>query len=231
MQSPGWQRKEFAVFEFAAAFLAGNRDISPEHMPLERARVMREPIFSFATLNKETFKGLPGLLADSLPDRFGNSVINAWLARQGRDARAFSPVERLCYTGSRGMGAIEFSPLLNSRAEESVAVEVADLTALAQEIMAQREDLSVELSNNDSDNSEALLDILRVGTSAGGARPKAIIALDDFGNVRSGQTKNPPQFEHWLLKFDGVTDLELGIPKGYGRIEYAYYLMAKSAGH
>jgi serine/threonine-protein kinase HipA len=186
-------------------------------------------LFSFPTLNKNTFLGLPGLLADALPDKFGNAVIDTWLARNGRSPGSFSPVERLCYTGSRGMGALEFSPPVNKEIDNPVQIEVAELVRLTQEITNSRCSLNVDFFGAKG-NNDAIMDILRVGTSAGGARPKAIIAMNESGNVMSGQGKAPAGYDHWILKFDGVSDLELGKPQGYGRIEYAYYLMAKEAG-
>ncbi len=219
----------YGVFEYDPEFLKKGLDVSPIHMSLEAA-LKGDGIFSFPALNKDTFLGLPGMLADALPDKFGNSIIDAWLARQGRDGTNFSPVERLCYTGKRGLGALEFSPATIDKYDASVPVEIADLVNLAQDIMQERKTLDVTLGNSEKENADAIMDILRVGTSAGGARPKAVIAMDDNGNVRSGQTEAPKGYDYWILKFDGVTDLELGEPKGFGRIEYAYYLMAKAAG-
>ncbi|MBW2217066.1 MAG: type II toxin-antitoxin system HipA family toxin, partial [Deltaproteobacteria bacterium] len=221
--------RAYGVFEYDPAFLKKGLDISPLHMGLDGAG-KGDGMFSFPGLNKETFLGLPGLLADSLPDKFGNSIIDSWLARNGRDAGSFSPVERLCYTGRRGMGALEFSPPINRKFDRPVPVEIAELVELAQDVMSQRLALDVEISTDEKENAEAIMDILRVGTSAGGARPKAVIAMDNENNVMSGQTDIPEGYDCWLLKFDGVTDLELGEPKGYGRIEYAYYIMAKAAG-
>ncbi len=223
------EERGYGVFEFEPAFLAAGLDIAPLHMPLASARAGNR-LFQFPALNKQAFHGLPGLLADTLPDRFGNAIIDAWLARQGRDGSGFSPVERLCYMGNRSMGALEFSPPTNRKLDQAVDVEVAHLVALAQTVMEERAAFSSELSGNDKENAESLLDILRVGTSAGGARPKAVIALNAQGKVLSGQTQTPPGFDHWLLKFDGVADLELGAPQEFGRIEFAYYLMARAAG-
>jgi serine/threonine-protein kinase HipA len=219
----------YAVFEFAPAFLEKGLEISPLHMGLDDAR-RGDGIFSFPGLSRETYLGLPGLLADALPDKFGNSIIDAWLARQGRDAGSFSPVERLCYTGRRGMGALEFAPPVDRRFERAVPVEVAELVGLAQEVMSQRLKLDTELGVLEKGNAEAIMDILRVGTSAGGARPKAVIAMNGEGKVISGQTEVPEGYDYWILKFDGVTDIELGEPQGYGRVEYAYHLMAAAAG-
>jgi len=219
----------YGIFEYDPDFLNKGLDISPLHMSLDAAR-KGDAKFSFPALNKDTFIGLPGLLADALPDKFGNSIIDTWLSRNGRDSASFSPVERLCYTGKRAMGALEFSPAIIDKYDTSVAVEVSELVKLIQDIMNKRHKLDVSLNESAADNADAVLDILRVGTSAGGARPKAVIAMDDNGNVLSGQGEVPKGYDYWILKFDGVTDLELGEPRGYGRIEYVYYLMAKAAG-
>ena len=221
--------RDYGVFEYDPAFLKKGFDISPIHMGLTDAR-RGDGIFSFPGLGRETFRGLPGLLADALPDKFGNNVIDAWLARNGRDAAGFSPVERLCYMGRRAMGGLEFAPPVDQGLDRSVPVEVSDLVDLARNIMAERLSLSVEIGDSEKENAEAILDILRVGTSAGGARPKAVIAMDKNGNVVSGQADIPEGYDCWILKFDGVTDLELGESRGYGRIEYAYHLMARAAG-
>ncbi|TWJ33424.1 type II toxin-antitoxin system HipA family toxin [Geobacter argillaceus] len=216
-----------AAYEFDPAFLKKGWDISPLHLGIESAAGQ---IFTFPALNKVTYMGLPGFLADVLPDKFGNAIIDAWLARQGSGVQSFGPVERLCYTGKRGMGALEFAPPINHNLNKAVPVEIEALVSLAQDVMHTREKLDITLGDNEAANAEAMLDILRVGTSAGGARPKAIIAMNDKGRVISGQTDVPQGYEHWLLKFDGVTDLELGEPKEFGRIEFAYHLMAQAAG-
>ena len=219
----------YAVFEYERAFLARDLDVSPIHMGLDEAR-RGDGTFSFPALGRDAFLGLPGLLADALPDKFGNSIIDAWLARQGRDAAGFSPVERLCYMGRRGAGALEFAPATIGRYDRSVPVEVADLVALAQEVARERKGLRAGIGSSDGESADAIADILRVGTSAGGARPKAVIAMDARGHILSGQAQAPRGYDYWILKFDGVTDLELGETAGYGRIEYAYHLMAKAAG-
>ena len=221
--------RNYGIFEYDRDFLKKGLDVSPIKMGLSEANA-GDGKFFFASLNKDTYLGLPGLLADALPDKFGNSIIDAWLARNGRDGLSFSPVERLCYTGNRGMGALEFSPPVIEKHDESVSVEISELVKLVQEVMDERKGLNVQLGNSADENTDAILDILRVGTSAGGARPKAVIAINDKGEVISGQAGVPKGYDYWLLKFDGVTDLELGEPRGYGRIEYAYYLMAKEAG-
>ena len=222
-------QRSCAAFEYEPAFLKRGLNISPLHMGLDEA-ASGAGIFSFPALVNDTFLGLPGLLADALPDKFGNSIIDAWLARNGRDSNSFSPVERLCYIGRRGMGALELSPPVNQRYNKSVPIEVAELVTLAQDVMSQRVALDAGFGSDEQGNAEAIMDILRVGTSAGGARPKAVIALNAAGKVVSGQADVPAGYDYWLLKFDGVSDLELGAPRGYGRIEYAYHLMARAAG-
>ena len=223
-----WQDdRGYAVFEYAPAFLRTGLDISPIHMGFETAQ-SGDGLFAFPELSRNTFLGLPGLLADALPDKYGRSVIDAWLARQGRDPDSFSPVERLCYTATRAIGALEFSPPVSKRKERSQPVEIAELVKLAQTIVSERQGMAARVGS--ADDADALTEILSVGTSAGGARPKAIIAMNATGHVLSGQADVPPGYDHWILKFDGVTDLELGEPAQYGRIEYAYYHMARLAG-
>lgn len=209
-------------FEYDPAFVKQGLPIAPLMMPLGPG------IFSFPTLNRETFHGLPGLLADSLPDRFGNRLIDLWLTRQGRAPGDFTPVERLCYMSTRGMGALEFKPALGPAPGKSVPVEVAELTQLAADILGHQTNWAVKFKGAKAD---ALNAIIRVGTSAGGNRAKAVIAWNPrTQEVRSGQVQSPDGFEPWILKFDGVNDKALGDPKGFGRIEYAYYRMAVAAG-
>lgn len=214
--------RQLAEFEYTPSFIEEGFDVSPLVLPRRRG------IFSFPGLNPDTFRGLPGLLADSLPDRFGNALIDVWLARQGRSPDDFSAVERLCYIGSRGMGALEFKPALVRQATKTTPIEIAELTRLADRVLNDREALEVDLDENEE---EALNTIIRIGTSAGGARAKALIAWNpSTGKVRSGQVTPPPGFEQWILKFDGISDKALGDPQGYGRIEYAYYRMAVDSG-
>ena len=215
-----------ASFQYDPGFLASGIQLAPLMMPLA------DRVYTFPELSSRTFRGLPGLLADSLPDRFGNNLINTWLARQGRTADSFDSVERLCYTGRRGMGALEFVPAQGPSAELGGPIQMAELVALASEILSQQEGLTTYLQQ--PEREEALQTILRVGTSAGGARAKALIAWNpSTDEVRSGQLDTPPGFSHWLLKFDGVNgnkDKELEDPQGYGLIEYAYSQMARAAG-
>ena len=209
-------------FEYEPSFLRQNLDIAPLTMP------PRAGVFSFPTLNRDTFHRLPGLLADALPDRFGNRIIDAWLARQGRSPGDFTPVERLCYMGIRGMGALEFKPAIGPRAEKAVPIEISALTQLVANIFRHRTQWVVSLKGS---RAAALNTIIRVGTSAGGNRAKAVIAWNPkTREVRSGQTTTPPGFEPWILKFDGVADSALGDPQGFGRVEYAYHKMARAAG-
>ena len=217
----------YATFEFDPNFLKKKWDLSPLMMSIEDVSKSRS-IFSFPNLNKETYKGLPGMLADSLPDKYGNKLIEAWLARNGRDAGSFNSVERLCYTGKRGMGALEYKPATHAFDDSSKSIEIEKLVRLAKDVLSDRENLKTRIS---AGSDEGLLDIIRVGTSAGGARAKAIIAYNEkTGDVRSGQIDDLTDYDYWIIKFDGVTNEQLGDPKGYGRIEYAYYLMAKECG-
>jgi serine/threonine-protein kinase HipA len=200
--------REVGVFQYAPDFLPSGVQPSPLVMPLG------EFPYEFPALARNTFRGLPGLLADSLPDTFGNAVIDAWLASKGRTAASFHPVERLCYTGRRGMGALEFEPAMNGPGTDASVVDVANLVELANRVLDQRAGLRGVFTGEG--DREAIQDILRVGTSAGGARAKAILAFHPETNeFRSGQVEVGSGFEHWLMKFDGVAanrDRELTDP-------------------
>jgi serine/threonine-protein kinase HipA len=219
---------EFALgsFEFEPAFLRTGLDLSPLKMPVGNANGR---VFSFPELReKNTFRGLPGLLADVLPDKYGNSLINAWLASNDRPANSMNPVETLCFIGKRGMGALEFEPVVPKTTNNATKIEINSLIDIAQEILAGRQEFSTSLT---ADEAKALTDVIKIGSSAGGARAKAMVAYNEkTRELRSGQADAPKEFSHWLLKFDGVADLQLGVSSGYGRVEMAYYLMAKDAG-
>jgi len=214
-----------AAFQYDPAFLASGIELSPISMPLSGR------VYQFPSLPQVSFHGLPGLLADSLPDKFGNALIDAWLATQGRRPENFNAIERLCYIGVRGMGALEFAPVKGPPLRRSAEVQVDELVELASQVLTHRD--SLQLSFAPGRRDDGLQELLRVGTSAGGARAKAIIAWNrDTNEVRSGQVKAPAGFDYWLLKFDGVSankDKELEDPKGYTVIEYAYALMAVDA--
>ena len=218
--------QQTASFQYDPDFAQSGIEVSPLMMPLSGR------VYSFPSLAKESFHGLPGLLADSLPDRFGNTLIDAWLASQGRDSKSFNAIERLCYTGSRGMGALEFFPAQGPKPTNHHLLQVDRLVKLASEILTHRDSLQTNFT--EEADAKAMKDILRVGTSAGGARAKAVIAWNPKTNkVRSGQTNADKGFEHWLIKFDGVSnnrDKELADPMGYGVIEYAYSKMAADCG-
>ncbi len=218
--------RETGIFQYNPDFLDSGIELAPLTMPLG------EFPYEFPALARNTFRGLPGLLADSLPDRYGNALIDAWLAEQGRMAASFHPVERLCYVGSRGMGALEFEPATLGPPGSRDSVDVARLVELASRVLDERSGLHGAFSG--LDDRESIQDILRVGTSAGGARAKAILAWNPVsGEFRSGQVDAGPGFEPWLMKFDGIGDVvhqESASPKGYGKIEYAYHLMAVEAG-
>ncbi|MBO9195953.1 type II toxin-antitoxin system HipA family toxin [Rhizobium sp. 16-449-1b] len=214
-----------AVFQYDPEFAESGIELSPLVMPLGP-----DP-FSFPSLPKNTFKGLPGLLADALPDKYGDRLINAWLAEQGRRPENFNPVERLCYVGTRGMGALEFRPAVMGSNVKARKVEVANLVRLANLVLNEKASLEGVLAGKN--DLAAIDDILRVGTSAGGARAKAILAWNQqTGEFRHGQIDAGDGFEHWLMKFDGIDnnrDKEEPDPQGFGLIEYAYYLMAIAA--
>jgi serine/threonine-protein kinase HipA len=215
-----------AAFQYEPEFAGSGIELSPIVVPLSRQ------VYRFPSLPEVSFHGLPGLLADSLPDRFGNALIDAWLATQGMRPESFNAVERLCYVGVRGMGALEFAPANGPPLRRSAKVRVDELVKLASRVLAHRASLQVSFAPGR--RHDGLTEILRVGTSAGGARAKAIIAWNrDTHEVRSGQVRAPAGFDYWLLKFDGVSankDKELDDPKEYTVVEYAYALMAIDAG-
>ena len=216
--------RSIGVFQYDPKFLSAGIELSPIVMPVQ------ESPYSFPALNAETFRGLPGLVCDALPDTFGNTLIDVWLAETGRNLRNFNSVDRLCYVGNRGIGALEFDPVL--RDEWRSSVEISQLVDLVNRVFNDRSSLTGKLAGKD--DSVALENVLSVGTSAGGARAKAVLAWNPkTGEFRSGQIDPPSGFEHWMLKFDGILnnrDKELADPQGYGQIEYAYSLMARQAG-
>lgn len=222
--------QQLASFQYNKKFLQKGVELSPIKMPLQN----EDRIYSFPDLRNvkyeetSTFKGLPGLVADSLPDRYGNQLINIWLARNGRSPDSMNPVEQLCFIGTRGMGALEFEPSKFKETKTSFSLEIKTLVEVAHKMLSNREEFKINLQK---DEQKAMGEILRIGTSAGGARPKAVIAFNKkTGEVRSGQANAPKGFEHWLLKLDGVSDAQFGSSHGFGRVEYAYYLMAKDCG-
>ena len=221
--------EQLGSFEFDPNFLQSGLDISPIKMPLGQGK----RIYSFPELRKsrgdvfDTFKGLPGLLADMLPDKYGNQLINTWLIQNGRQADSLNPVEQLCFIGKRGVGALEIRPSLRQDSGKATHLEIDSLVHIAGKILNSRADFQADLS---SEEQSALSDILKIGTSAGGARAKAVIAFNPkTGEVKSGQVKAPAGFSYWIIKFDGVHDSQFGASAGYGRVEMAYYLMAKAA--
>ncbi len=204
----------YVYFKYDDAFITSGIQLSPIMMPLS------SEIFQFRNLPLKTFKGLPGLLSDSLPDKYGNKIINAWLTSQNRTLDSFNIIERLCYVGKRGMGALEFVPNKQGDFNQIEEIEIANLIKLSNEILNQKEGVAVK-------EADELKDILKVGTSAGGARAKAIIAYNETtGIIKSGQIDAGPGFTYWLLKLDGVNQQE---ETSFTRLEYAYYLMATAA--
>ncbi len=226
-----WDEKNgIASFEYEPKFKRWGWDLSPLKMPITDNR----KVYYFPELRRnkldtsDTFKGLPGLLADVLPDRYGNQLINMWLAQQGRPQDDMNPVELLCFIGSRGMGALEFEPTTLKDTPKTFSVELDSMIDIAQKMLSNKLAFTTNLKKEEE---KGVLEILKIGTSAGGARPKAVIAYNEkTGEVKSGQTKAPKGFEHWLIKLDGVSDVQLGASKGYGRVEMAYYNMATACG-
>jgi serine/threonine-protein kinase HipA len=222
--------RQIASFQYSENFLRKGIDLSPIKMPVKNGN----RIYSFPELRRSgmeqnsTFKGLPGLLADSLPDRYGNQLIDMWLAQNGRLEGSMNPVEQLCFIGDRGMGALQFEPAQFQSDGGVFSVEVESLVNIAKKALSQKEKISVNLHE---DEKKAMNEILKIGTSAGGARPKAVIAFNkETGEIKSGQAAVPEGFEHWLIKLDGVSDAQFGSSHGFGRVEYAYYLMAQDCG-
>lgn len=219
-----------ATFEYDPKFKQLEWDLAPLKMPISESRRQ----FTFPELRKDknqmhnTFKGLPGLLADALPDRYGNQLINLWLAQQGRPQDSMNPIEMLCFIGTRGMGALEFEPAMLKESKRTFSIEIDSLVTTAKKMLDQKEAFTTQLNKDDE---QAVQEILKIGTSAGGARPKALIAWNEkSGIVKSGQTKAPNGYEHWLIKLDGVSDAQLGSSSDYGRVEMAYYNMAIACG-
>ena len=212
----------YYAFEYLPAFRESGVDLAPITMPIRSAT---EP-FVFPDLAELTYRRLPGMLADALPDDFGNALIDAWMARQGVNKSQITPVDRLAYMAKRGIGALEFKPARGpGRSKSTTAIDLSALVESAR-LAVQGE------IDTDEHARAAFAQIIQVGTSAGGARAKAVISWNPKTHeIRAGQFDVEPGFEHWLIKFDGVgTDERLGVSQDYGRIEYAYYLMAKAAG-
>lgn len=216
---------QLGTFEYTPKFIETGIEVAPIKMPLSKNKT----IFSFPELRRrqsegeDTFKGLPGLIADVLPDKYGNKLINSWLAQNGRPENSMNPIEQLCFIGTRGMGALEFEPTTFKASKNTFSVAIDSLVDIAHKMLTQRDDFYTNLSK---DEEQAMKDILRIGTSAGGARPKAIIAYNEkTKEVRSGQTNVAKGFQHCLIKLDGVSD-----GHGYGRVEMAYYNMAIACG-
>ncbi|MCG8485972.1 MAG: type II toxin-antitoxin system HipA family toxin [Chromatiales bacterium] len=216
------ERNGLGTFEYTKGWRDTGIQISPLHLPLSDRK------YQFPELNRATYKGLPAAFADSLPDDFGNAVIDAWLARQGRDPGSFSAVERLQYMGQRGMGALEYFPESSDRPRKAGELDLESLAEMAQKVIDGRTNLQLEADTN------GLETLFQVGTSAGGARAKAVVAVDKARRrIRSGQVDLEDGYEHYLLKFDGIVESNrsqqtFGDPQGYGRMEYAYYLMARA---
>ena len=212
-----------ASFQYDSDFLRSGIEVSPVMMPLS------ERIQSFPELVSTSFRGFPGLVTDSLPDSFGNAVISQWLASRGLDDSSFNAIDRLCYTGTRGMGALEYVPATGPSGSISDEINISEMVKFASDILNKRSEIHTRM-----DNSITAKQLLLLGTSAGGARAKAIIAWNErTGNIRSGQIYAGPGYGYWIIKFDGVVgngDHDVEDRPEYTRIEYAYYRMATAAG-
>jgi len=222
--------QKLAYFQYDPKFIEKGWDLAPIKMPISGG----SRIYSFPELRKgrgeteNTFKGLPGMLADALPDKYGNQLINIWLAQNGRPENSMNPVEKLCFIGKRGIGALEFEPASIQSGTKSFSLELNSLVEVAKKMLSQREKFVTKLNKEDE---KSIQEILKIGTSAAGARPKAVIAFNPkTKEVRSGQGHVAKGFEHWLIKLDGVSGEQFGDTSGWGRVEYAYYLMAKDCG-
>ncbi len=214
--------RQIAHFEYADSFIGKGLEPSPILMPVRQGR-----IYSFSDIGRETFKGLPGMLADALPDTYGRALFERWLALTGRSSG--NAVETLCFLGKRCMGALEFEPAMDAPYSPDVRIELDSLVEVASEALSEKEEFGVNL---DDDKKAAIAEIVRLGTSAGGQRAKAIIACNpQTGEVRSGQIEAPEGFDYYLIKLDGVT-AEAGFreTQNFGRLEYSFYRLVKKCG-
>lgn len=213
------------VLEYSPEFVKSGYNPSPIFATPQEGR-----LYEFSQLPYETFKGLPGFIADCLPDKFGTAIINRWLEQSGRPKDSYSTVERLLYQGSRSMGALRFEPQERADLNKNIRIELDGLVSAAAEVLKNREELQTNINTDD----EALLMVLRVGTSAGGARAKAVVAYNkDTGDLCSGQIDAPDGYEHYLLKLDGVDPERpemFGKTSHFGSLEYSYYKMARECG-
>lgn len=215
-------RYEVARFEYDHSFIGLGMEPSPLMMPVQEGRV-----YSFANLGRDTYQGLPGMLADSLPDTYGRALFDRWLALTGRTSG--NPIESLCFLGKRCMGALEFEPATDLSYNPHMKIEIDRLVEVAREALTEK---SVFGTNLNDDRKAAVAEILRLGTSAGGQRAKAIIAYNkETGEVRSGQVEAPEGFDYYIIKLDGVS-AKAGFreTENYGRLEYSFYKLAKECG-
>ena len=221
------ESQQLGHFQYDSKFISKEWDLSPIKMPISQG----SRIYNFPELRKgrgeteDTFKGLPGLLSDSLPDKYGSKLINAWLVQQGREENSMNPIEKLCFIGTRGMGALEFEPAQNKKETNSFSIEIDGLVEVAKKMLNERKEFLTNLSQSEE---KAMMEIMKIGTSAGGARPKVLVAYNSkTGEMKSGQGNVPGGFEHYLIKLDGVSGEQFGESFGWGRVEYAYFLMAR----
>lgn len=216
------ERYAVAQFEYADSFVGRGIEPAPLMMPVREGRV-----YSFGDIGRETFKGLPGMLADSLPDTYGRALFDRWLALTGRQSG--NSIETLCFLGKRCMGALEFEPAMDVPYNSNTQIEIDTLVNVASEALAEKKDFGANLS---VDKKAAIAEIVRLGTSAGGQRAKAIIAYNkNTGEVLSGQIDTPAGYDYYLIKLDGVS-AEAGFreTQNFGRLEYSFYRLVKECG-
>ncbi len=222
---------DLGAFEYDPQFIKTGIELSPIKMPLNKR------VYSFPELDYASFKGLPGMIADSLPDDFGSAIMNAWITSQGKQTKDITPLQRLQYTGRRGIGALTYHPVTRKKnLNASQQLEIESLVSIAQEILNKQQQFTISIDSKGQKDEEAMLALMSIGMSAGGARPKAVVAFnDDFTQVRSGQTEAPEGFTHYIIKFDGVSEKNrdretFGDPMGFGAMEYVYFLIATACG-
>lgn len=214
--------RNVAQFEYDPEFISTGLEPSPIVMPVRPGR-----IYSFGNLNPDTFNGLPGMLADSLPDTYGKALFEKWLALTGRTSG--NPIESLCFLGKRCMGALEFEPAVGPDSDKNMKFEMESLVRVANESLRGKKLFNV---NIEEDRKNAISEILRLGTSAGGQRAKAIIAYNkQTGEIKSGQIQVPEGFDYYIIKLDGVSaGAGFRETQNFGRLEYSFSLLVKECG-
>lgn len=212
---------EVSTFEYDKDFIKMGIEVSPISVPIKYS------IHTFDDISKKTFHGLAGFIADSLPDKFGNQLIDQYFALKGRSSSDITPLDRLLYIGNRAMGALEFKPAINlDDKNKNIELNLQDLSQLAEMILIKKEKFANELKNSDKKN---VINLLRIGSSAGGARSKALVAMDKDGKLYDGTINHKKACKYYLLKFDSSSnsDRDNKDPKGMTKVEYIYSILAR----